>query len=95
MGLAYDANDVIRIPNVKQEILEDAKRNAVVDENLSDHEDEAMDVTPAKNYVAEALEAKAKAPREHLLNLPKGQAQFLSYLIIKYGEDYKVKFLSG
>ncbi|XP_032687905.1 nucleolar protein 16 [Odontomachus brunneus] len=87
MGLAYDANDVIQIPNVK-EIL-DAKKKAVIDESLSDHEDEAMGITPAKNYIAEALEAEAKAPRERLLNLPKGQAQFLSYLITKYGEDYK------
>lgn len=90
MGLAYDANEVIAIPNMKQEILEDAKRK-VVDESSSDHEDEAMDIIPIKNHVAEALEAEAKAPRERLLNLPKGQAQFLSYLIKKYGEDYKVR----
>lgn len=94
MGLAYDANEVIRIPNAKQEILESVKRNAEIDENSSDHEDEAIDETPPKIYVAEALEAEAKAPREHLLNLPKGQAQFLTYLIKKYDEDYKVKFLS-
>lgn len=92
MGLAYDASEVIKIPNVKQEMLKDVKR-ILVDESLSDQEDESMDVTPAKNYVAETLEAEAKAPRERLLNLPKGQAQFLSYLIKKYGEDYKVKLV--
>ncbi|EFN88369.1 nucleolar protein 16 [Harpegnathos saltator] len=89
MGLAYDANEAIQIPNVKQEMLENAKRKVVADENMSDEEDEAMDVIPAKNYVAEALEAEAKAPRQRLLNLPKGQAQFLTYLIQKYDEDYK------
>lgn len=75
------------------EMLEDAKRKISVDESSSDHEDEAMEVTPAKNYVAETLEAEVKAPRERLLNLPKGQAQFLSCLIKKYGQDYKVKSL--
>ncbi|XP_014488949.1 PREDICTED: nucleolar protein 16 [Dinoponera quadriceps] len=88
MGLAYDANEVITIPNTKREILEDAKRKDA-GESSSDHKDEAMDVTPAKNYVAEALQAEAKAPRERLLRLPEGQAQFLSYLIKKYGENYK------
>jgi len=92
MGLAYDANEAVRIPNVKHEMLEEAKMKVAGNENPSDHEDKKMDVTPAKSYVAEKLEAEAKTPRERLLKLPKGQAQFLTYLIKKYGEDYEVRF---
>lgn len=94
MGLAYDANEVVRIPNVKQEMLKEAKKVAG-NEDSSDHEGEEVNVTATdatKSYVAEKLEAEAKAPRERLLKLPKGQAQFLTYLIKKYGEDYKVRF---
>ncbi|KMQ97216.1 nucleolar protein 16-like protein [Lasius niger] len=87
MGLAYDANEVVQIPNAKHEMLEEARRIVREDESLSDHE--AEDATPAKNYVAEKLEAEAKAPRERLFKLPKGQAQFFTYLIKRYGEDYK------
>ncbi|XP_071559942.1 nucleolar protein 16 [Temnothorax nylanderi] len=88
MGLAYDPNEAVRIPNVKHEMLEEAKRKVAGSED-SDHESEEMKVTAAKSYVAEKLEAEAKAPRERFLKLPKGQAQFLTYLITKYGEDYK------
>ncbi|XP_018052604.1 PREDICTED: nucleolar protein 16 [Atta colombica] len=89
MGLAYDANEAVQIPNVKHEMLEDAKGKVTGNEDLSDHENEEMNMTAAKSYVMEKLEAEAKVPRERLLKLPKGQAQFLTYLIKKYGEDYK------
>lgn len=92
MGLAYDANEVLKIPNVKHEMLEEVRRKVAGNEDSSDHESEEMNVTAAKNYVAEKLEAEAKIPRERLFQLPKGQAQFLTYLIKKYGEDYKVRF---
>ncbi|XP_050449813.1 nucleolar protein 16 [Cataglyphis hispanica] len=88
MGLAYDANEALQIPNIKHEMLEKAKR--IVrddDESLSDHE--AEDVTPIKKHVMENLEAEMKAPRERRFSLPKGEAQFLTYLIKKYGEDYE------
>lgn len=89
MGLAYDANEAVEIPNVKREKLEEARRLGREDESLSDHE--AEDVAPIKSHVMEKLEAEAKAPRERLFKLPKGQAQFLTYLIKRYGEDYKVR----
>lgn len=93
MGLAYNANETLRIPNVKHEMLEEARRKIAGNEASSDHEGEKMNVTTAtKSYVAEKLEAEAKAPRERLFKLPKGQAQFLTYLIKKYGEDYEVRF---
>lgn len=90
MGLAYDANEAVRIPNVKHEMLKEAKRKVAKNED-SDHEDEEMNVTAAKSYVTEELETEAKAPRERLFKLPKGQVEFLAYLIKEYGEDYKVR----
>jgi len=95
MGLAYDANEAVQIPNVKHEMLENAKGKVTGNKDLSDHENEEMNMTAANSYVMEKLEAEAKAPRERLLKLPKGQAQFLTYLIKKYGEDYKVRFFTN
>lgn len=92
MGLGYNANEVLKISNVKHEMLEDASRKVAGNEDSSDCESEEMNVTAAKNHVAEKLEAEAKAPRERLFQLPKGHTQFLTYLIKKYGEDYKVRF---
>ncbi|KAM0730644.1 Nucleolar protein 16 [Formica fusca] len=87
MGLAYDANEAVQIPNVKREMLEEAKRIVREDDSSSDHE--AEDAIPIKSHVMENLEAETKAPRERRFSLPKGEAQFLTYLIKKYGEDYK------
>lgn len=92
MGLAYDANEAVQIPNVKHEMVEEAKRKITGNEDPSDHENEEMNVTAAKSHVAEKLEAEAKAPRKRLLKLPKGQAHFLTYLLNKYGEDYEVRY---
>lgn len=89
MGLAYNANEAIQIPNSKHEMLEEAKRIIREDESLSDQETEAA--TPAKSHVTKKLEAEAKVPRVRLLKLPKGQAQFFTYLIKRYGEDYEVR----
>lgn len=58
MGLAYDANETVRIPNVKRNMLEDAKRKAVESDDSTDHESEDMDMSSEKNYIAEALEAE-------------------------------------
>lgn len=90
MGLAYDANEVVEIPNVKHEMLEEARRIVREDESLSDHK--AEDVAPIKNHVMEKLEAETKEPRERLFKLPKEQAKFLAYLIKRYDEDYKVRY---
>ncbi|KAL6262647.1 hypothetical protein P5V15_005441 [Pogonomyrmex californicus] len=91
MGLAYDANETMQIRNVKREMLEETvkKVKKAGNEDSSNHKNEEMNIIATKNYVAKKLEAEAKAPRERLLKLPKAQAEFLTYLIKKYGEDYK------
>lgn len=91
MGLAYDPNEVLPIPNVKRELLEEAKRKAMESDEQpeSGDEDVDMDSVPKKIHIAQALEADAKAPRERMFRLPNGQVQFITYLLDKYGEDYK------
>jgi len=87
MGLAYDANKAVQ--NEQNEMLgeDDTEKR----ETSSDHEDKALLKILTKDHVMRTLEADAKAPRERLLRLPKGQTQFLTYLIKKYDEDYEVK----
>jgi len=42
--------------------------------------------------VVKKLEDFANAPREKTFALPQNQVIFLTYLLDKYGEDYKVKY---
>ncbi|CAH2234130.1 nucleolar protein 16 [Pararge aegeria] len=88
MGLANDPNKVISIPNFKQEKLHKALQ--IVNNVESDSEEEKVVQKPApKRRVAEQLEKDAKAPRERRFMLPKGQVEFITYLLDKYGHDYK------
>ncbi|XP_023945691.1 nucleolar protein 16 [Bicyclus anynana] len=89
MGLATDPNKVISIPNFKQEKLNKALQ--IVNNIESDSEEEKVVVQkPApKRRVAEQLELEARAPRESKFMLPKGQVEFITYLLDKYGHDYK------
>ncbi|KAK2586220.1 hypothetical protein KPH14_001478 [Odynerus spinipes] len=91
MGLAYDPNEVLPIPNVKRELLEEAKQKVLESDTQSESEEGDIDIQriPTKIHVAQALEADAKAPRERMFRLPNGQVQFITYLLDKYGEDYK------
>ncbi|CAH2046994.1 unnamed protein product, partial [Iphiclides podalirius] len=87
MGLANDPNKVIKIPNFKQEKFKQAK--AIVNRGEIEHVEEEVPQLPVKKEVAEKLEKEAKAPRERRFMLPKGQVEFISYLLDKYGHDYK------
>ncbi|XP_015116041.1 uncharacterized protein LOC107040460 [Diachasma alloeum] len=89
MGLAYDPNQVLKVPNVKSALIKSAKRKASGDLAESDEEAPPRKRTPQKIQVAKDLEAEARAPRERLFRLPKGQVLFLTQLMDKYGEDYK------
>lgn len=77
MGLCYDPNETLEIPkNLPPDILE-----------MSEVKTEES--PPKKAFVVEALEKDAKTPRVRQFRLPKGQFEFLTYLLDKYGEDYK------
>jgi antitoxin component HigA of HigAB toxin-antitoxin module len=83
MGLSYDPNKTIKIPSNKQ------KLKASVTSNVDAWEEENVEATPTKVFVAEALETEARAPRVKMFKLPKGQVQWITYLMDKYGKDYK------
>ncbi|KAJ8924831.1 hypothetical protein NQ315_000985 [Exocentrus adspersus] len=88
MGLSYDPNKTLEIPNTKKEF----KASLLSNEN--DWEETTVEEEPtqpisSKLHVAEALEADAKAPRERRFQLPKGQVEWITYLMKKYGKDYK------
>lgn len=91
MGLAYDPNDALKIPNLKREHIEKIlkQKDDNVDEKLQT-EEEDVEIAPIKIHVAQQLEAEAKAPRKRKFMLPNSQVYFLTYLMDKYGEDYKV-----
>lgn len=88
MGLANDPNKVIKIPNFKQEQLRIAKK-IVNNGETDDDEETTVTRVPPKIRVAQALEKEAKAPRERKFMLPKGQVEFITYLLDKYGHDFK------
>jgi hypothetical protein len=83
MGLAYDSNKALKIPSAK-ELLQPME----VDEKKSNYDDEMS--LPRKSYVTKELENDAKAPRVKNLKLPSNQVTWLTYLMNKYKEDYKV-----
>ncbi|XP_015184125.1 PREDICTED: nucleolar protein 16 [Polistes dominula] len=91
MGLVYDPNKNLKIPNIKQDLLQQVKEKFMENGMEVDSDDENEDIkkTPAKIHVAQALERDAKAPRERRFRLPNGQVEFITYLLDKYGEDYK------
>lgn len=67
MGLSYDPNQTIAIPKRKK------PQPPTVMEVEEPEEAPVASKVPSKKFVAEALEADAKAPREKRLRLPKSQ----------------------
>lgn len=86
MGIVYDVNKAMPVPNYKSERTKKKKvDHGFVEEDQSGEEAGAF----PKQEVAEELEKKAKALRESKFRLPKGIIKFVTYLIDKYGLDYK------
>lgn len=90
MGLAADPNELLKIPNSKREALENVCEVTATENFL---EENFVAEKPSKIHVSENLEKDAKAPRERMFKLPKNQVQFITYMMDKYGDDYKVKYL--
>lgn len=90
MGLSYDPNQTIKIPNTKEKFKRTVPSKPSKTSNEWLVEDvKTTTVTPSKSYVANKLETDAKAPRVKLFRLPKGQVEWITYLMDKYGTDYK------
>lgn len=86
MGLSYDPNRTITIPNNRSKIKV----------SLLSNEDEWQEeiiadctVSQSRKLVAEVLEQDAKAPRERKFKLPNGQVEWLTYLMKKYKNNFK------
>ncbi|KOC70304.1 Nucleolar protein 16 [Habropoda laboriosa] len=90
MGLTYDPNETLKIPKTKTETIEKVTQWKVDDAaKNSQNKEEDIEMEPAKIHVAQELETQAKAPRRRMLRLPNNHVHFLTYLMDKYGEDYK------
>ncbi|XP_053604888.1 nucleolar protein 16 [Plodia interpunctella] len=90
MGLATDPNKAIKIPNFKQQQLKRARQMVNEGESGSEGEmEENVDKQPIKGHIVGLLEKESKAPRERRFMLPKGQVEFITYLLDKYGHNYK------
>ncbi|KAJ8970604.1 hypothetical protein NQ314_001139 [Rhamnusium bicolor] len=79
MGLSYDSNKTIEIPNSKKVY------KASLLSNKDEWNEEIVNEQPTKekSYVAAILEADAKAPRERRFRLPKSQVEWITYLMKK------------
>lgn len=87
MGLSFDPNKTIKIPkHIKKEL-----KSSQVSNDHDEWEEESIDNEPVtrKVYVAKVLEQDSKANRVKLFRLPKGQVEWITYLMDKYGSDYK------
>lgn len=97
MGLVFDVNKSMGMPNSKAERVKFTKKmvNAFVEEDQSETSDieeesaESISTKFPKHHVVEGLEKDSKEYRESKFRLPKGQVKFISYLIDKYGLNYK------
>nr|CAH7718384.1 unnamed protein product [Callosobruchus chinensis] len=84
MGLSSDPNKTIQIPkhnSLKVSLM--SNQNEWKEEIVDDPQ------SSSKSQVVKQLEEDAKAPRERKIRLPNSQIDWLSYLILKHGNDYK------
>ncbi|CAH2015051.1 unnamed protein product [Acanthoscelides obtectus] len=83
MGLSCDPNKTIQVPKTLKASLM-SNQNEWKEEEIPQPES-----SRSKSRVAQMLEEDAKAPRVRKIRLPNSQIEWLSYLILKYGNDYK------
>lgn len=88
MGLANDPNKVLKVPNVRKNLLKLAKEGKDDIEVDTVTTKQTKKFEPKKGYVAEKLEQDAKWPRARLLRLPNSEVEFATYMMDKHGDDY-------
>lgn len=89
IGLGYDPNKVIAIPNSKQERLHLIKKlHGFVEEENNIGDPSAATQERPKGFVMEQLEADANALRVSNFRLPKGLVAQLSYMMDKHHLNY-------
>lgn len=89
MGLVFDVNKSLGLPNHKSDRLKMMKIvNGFLEEDQSESDAEQEKSFP-KHHVVDELEKNSKELRESKFRLPKGQIKLISYYIDKFGLDYK------
>ncbi|CAG9818798.1 unnamed protein product [Phaedon cochleariae] len=88
MGLSYDPNKTIKIPKSKTELKAFLKSNKG-EWNETQIEEMDMPTRPDKKQVVTILEEEAKAPRQRKIRLPNSIVEWVTYLMNKYGNDFK------
>lgn len=105
MGLVFDTNKALAVPNNREQrkhiikvvngfIEEDTsdleiKEEYFIDDEESSDEKKQKKTSRTKEYVAEILERDANEYVESRFRLPKGVVKEVSYYMDKYGLDYK------
>lgn len=84
MGLAYDVNKIFNISNVKQELKSRITSTTKWKSEVLEEPEK-----PSKAHVIEQIEKDAKAPRRRMFRLPNSQVSWVTYLMDKYGTDFK------
>ena len=88
MGLAYDPNKVIKNKSVKSKMVEKLKESRA-ELKTENGQVESTPVSPAP--VVQQLEKEiASMPRKNSFRFPPEQVKFITFMMDKYGEDYKV-----
>lgn len=90
MGLSYDPNKSIKIPNSKSDIKVSLLSNT---DEWQEEIIPSCEEVSQKAHIAEILEKDAKAPRERRFRLPKSQIEWLTYLMKKYKNNFKAMAL--
>ncbi|KAL3276205.1 hypothetical protein HHI36_020923 [Cryptolaemus montrouzieri] len=88
MGLSYDPNQTVKITHVKKNkpISSKIKKDF---EWTVEEEIPVEEIPCSKKIVAQKLLEDAKAPRVKMLRLPGSVVEWVTYLMDKYGNDYK------
>lgn len=91
MGLAFDVNKTFAVPNNKQERLKLTKKlvSGFIEEDNTDATPQKSKKTRNKIHVMTDMEESANTLRVSKFRLPKGQVKFISYMMDKYGLNYK------
>jgi len=88
MGLAYDPNKVVKHLTAKKKMVESLKENAGT--AIHQTESPSRDSSTATECVVRQLEEEvARIPRKSSFRFPPEQVRFITYMMSKYGEDYK------
>lgn len=90
MGVAFDANESVKLKSTKAMLVEKMKKTNKEEEEAVE-ETKKVDKTTSnvlKRLEAEAAEATAASKRVRF-RFPKEQVTFITYLLDKHGDDFK------